>query len=138
MNFNPYLSFRGQAQLDPYRWDFSVLNGVVKVKDFRDDALQVEYRFTQDKIQQLNLYTKVKTIDPLYLYVTIRYNLLERWRVESAYGAVYQAQCWSLGLLVEDINRSPDGTQKRELKVEAYVTLLGLGSLGHIPRIMTL
>jgi LPS-assembly protein len=138
MNFNPYLSFRGRAELDPYRWDFNVLNGVVKVKDLRDDALQVEYRFTQDKIQQINLYTKVKTIDPLYLYGTIRYNLLEKWRVESAYGAVYQAQCWTLGLLVEDINRSPDGTQKRELKVEVYVTLLGIGSLGHIPRIMSL
>ena len=84
-----------------------------------------EYRFTKDKIQQLNLYTKVKTIDPLYLYGSIRYNLLEKWRVESAYGAVYQAQCWTLGLLVEDINQSPDGTQKKELKVEVYVTLLG-------------
>ena len=138
MNFNPYLSFRGKAELDPYRWNFNALNGLAKIKDRRDDALQVEYRFTQDKIQQLNFYTKVKTIDPLYLYGSVRYNLLQKWRVENAYGVLYQAQCWTLGLLVEDINQSPDGTQKKELKVEAYVTLLGLGSLGHIPRVMSL
>ena len=138
MNFNPYLSFRGNAELDPYKWDFNVLNGVVKAKDFRDDTVQVEYRFTQGKIQQLNFYTKVRTIDPLFLYGGILYNLLEKTRVESAYGAVFEAQCWSLGLLVEDVNRSPDGTQKRELKVEVYVTLRGVGSLGRIPRIMSL
>ena len=138
MNFNSYLSFRGNAEYNPYRWDFEILDGMVKVKDFRNDTLQVEYLYTQDKIQQLNLYTKIRTIDPLYLYGSFRYNLLDRWRVESFYGAVFQAQCWSVGVLVEDINRSPDGIQKKELKVQVYVTLLGLGSLGHKPRLMNL
>ena len=138
MNFNPYLSFRGEAELNPYRWDFNILDGLMKVKDFRDDAFQVEYRYTRDKIQQLNLYTKVKTIDPLYLFGSVRYNLLDKWRVESDYGALFQTQCWTLGILVEDINQSPDGTQKKELKVQAFVTLLGIGSLGHRPRAMGL
>jgi lipopolysaccharide assembly outer membrane protein LptD (OstA) len=138
MNFNPYLSFRGNAEYNPYRWDFEILDGILKVKDLRNDTLQVEYLYTRDKIQQLNLYTKIRTIDPLYLYGSFRYNLLDRWRVESFYGAVFQAQCWTVGLMIEDINRSPDGSQKKELKVQVYVTLLGLGSLGHKPRLMNL
>ncbi|HSB03844.1 MAG TPA: LPS assembly protein LptD [Thermodesulfobacteriota bacterium] len=138
MNFNPYLSFRGEAELNPYQWNLNILDGLMKIKDFRDDTLQVEYRFTKDKIQQLNLYTKIKTIDPLYVFGSVRYNLLDKWRVESDYGALFQTQCWTLGILVEDINQSPDGTQKKELKVQAFVTLLGIGSLGHRPRAMSL
>lgn len=138
MNFNPYLSFRGKAEYNPYRMDLDILDGILKVRDRRNDTLQVEYLYTKDRIQQINLYTKIKTIDPLYLYGSFRYNILERWRVESFYGAVFQAQCWTVGVLVEDINQSPDGLQKKELKVQVYVTLLGLGSLGHKPRLMSL
>ncbi|HXX34028.1 MAG TPA: hypothetical protein VEM15_06085, partial [Thermodesulfobacteriota bacterium] len=79
-----------------------------------------------------------KTIDPLYLYGGIRYNLLDRFWVEMDYGAIYQSQCWSVGLLFENINQTPDGTQKKELKVEVFVTLMGVGSLGHKPFIMSL
>jgi LPS-assembly protein len=138
MNFNPYLSFRGNAELNPYRWEFDILDALIRIKDRREDTLQVEYRYTREKIEQLNLYAKVKTFQPLYLYGGIRYNLLDKWRVESSYGALYQSQCWSAGVLVEDINQSPDGSQKKELKVQALVTLTGIGSLGHRPRIMDL
>jgi lipopolysaccharide assembly outer membrane protein LptD (OstA) len=138
MNFNPYLSFRGEAEFDPYRWDFNILNGLVKVKDLRDDTLQVEYRFTKDNIQELNVFTKFRTIDSLFLYWGIRYNLLDKFWVETDYGAVYQSQCWSLGLLFENINKTPTGTQQRELKVELYLTLLGIGSLGHMPYLLGL
>jgi hypothetical protein len=58
--------------------------------------------------------------------------------VENIYGAEYQAQCWTLGLTIEDINRSPDGTQKKELKFQVYFNLLGIGSLGQKPYFMTL
>ena len=138
MNFNPYLSVRGEAQFNPYQGNFDILDGLVKVKDLRNDALQVEYRFTKDQIRELNLYTKLKTIDPLYLYGGIRYNLLDRFWVEMDYGAIFQTQCWSVGLLFENINKTSTGTQPRELKIEVFVTLLGVGSLGHKPYIMSL
>ena len=66
--FQPLPFLPGNAQYNPYRWDFEILDGMLKVKDFRDDTLQVEYLYTQDKIRQLNLYTKIKTIDSLSLY----------------------------------------------------------------------
>jgi hypothetical protein len=53
--------------------------------------------------------------------------------VATIYGAEYQAQCWSLGFAVENWNQSPTGTQQKEVKVQLYVNLLNLGSLGHKP-----
>ena len=133
INFNPYLSFRGEAEYDPYRWDFNILNGLIKVKDLRDDTIQAEYRFTKDNIKELNVFTKFRTIDSLFMYWGIRYNLQDKFWVETDYGAVYQSQCFSLGLLFENINKTPTGTQQRELKVELFLTLLGMGSVGHMP-----
>jgi lipopolysaccharide assembly outer membrane protein LptD (OstA) len=138
MNFNPYLSFRGEAEFNPTQGDFNVLNGLIKVKDLRDDTIQAEYRFTKDNIKELNVFTKFRTIDSLFMYWGIRYNLQDKFWVETDYGAVYQSQCFSLGLLFENINKTPTGTQQRELKVELFLTLLGIGSLGHIPYILGL
>ena len=138
VNFNPYLSFRGEAEFNPSRGGFDILNGLVKAKDLRDDTIQVEYRSTKDNIQELNVFTKFRTIDSLFLYWGIRYNLLDKFWVETDYGAVYQSQCWSLGLLLQNINGTPTGTQQRELKVELYMTLLGVGALGHVPYILGL
>jgi hypothetical protein len=67
------------------------------------------------------------------MYWGIRYNLQDKFWVETDYGAVYQSQCFSLGLLFENINKTPTGTQQRELKVELFLTLLGMGSVGHMP-----
>jgi lipopolysaccharide assembly outer membrane protein LptD (OstA) len=101
------------------------------VRDKRDDAILAQYRFTRDNLEGINLLARVKTIDPLYVYGASYYNLMERTWVENIYGAEYRAQCWTLGVTLEDRNRSPDGTQKKELKVKVYFNLLGIGSLGH-------
>jgi lipopolysaccharide assembly outer membrane protein LptD (OstA) len=73
------------------------------------------------------------TIPSLYLFGAIRYNLLEKFMVESIYGVQYQAQCWIFSFVVEDINGSPDGTQKKEMKYQFHVSLVGVGALGHKP-----
>ena len=135
-NFSPYISAQGDTQFNPYRGNFEVWNTLVNVKDRRNDAVQVQYRFTKGNIKELNLDTRVKTISSLYLYGGIRYNLLEKWRIENIYGAEYQAQCWTFGLTVEDKNRSPDGTQRKERKFQVFFNLLGIGSVGRKPSFM--
>ena len=137
-NFSPYLSARSDAEFDPYHKNFDVFNFLINAKDRRNDALQVQYRYTKDSIQEINLGVRIRTISPLYLFGSIRYNLVDHWKVENIYGAEYQAQCWTLGLFVEDIGRSPDGTQEKEVKIEIYFTLLNLGSMGHKPYPMQL
>jgi len=129
-NFSPYVHVRGDAELNPYEGSLDIWNTLINIHDRRNDALQVEYRFTKDNVRALNVDARVKTIDPLYLYGGIRYNLLDNTRVETLYGVDYQAQCWRLGLTIEDINGSPDGTQKREFKFQVYFELLGIGAVG--------
>jgi len=137
-NFGPYLSAQGDVEFNPYEGHVDRLNGLLTVKDRRNDAVQLQYRNTRGTIKEINLDTRVKTIPPLYLYGGTRYNLLEKRSVEKIFGAEYQAQCWTLGLVVEDRNESPDGTQRKELKFHVYFSLLGIGSVGHKPYFMTL
>jgi LPS-assembly protein len=132
-NFSPYATARLDAGLSPYGWYLNTLNALVNVRDRRNDALQLQYLFTRDNIQQLNLDLRVVTIPSLYLFGAIRYNLLEKFMVESIYGVQYQAQCWIFSFVVEDINGSPDGTQKKEMKYQFHVSLVGVGALGHKP-----
>jgi len=137
-NFSPYMTARGDAELNPYRGDLDRLDALLRMKDKRNDAVQVQYRYTQGNIHQVNLHSRLKTISPLYVYGALYYNVLEKMRVENIYGAEYEAQCWTLGLTVEDKNRSPDGTQRKEVTYRVYFNLLSLGSVGHKPYLMKL
>jgi LPS-assembly protein len=132
-NFGPYLSTQGDAEFNPYDGHFDQLNVLMTASNHRNDAVQVQYRDTRGSIKEINFDARVRTIAPLYLYGGIRYNLLEKMGVENVFGAEYQSQCWTMGLLVDHINRSPDGTQKREIKFEVYLNLLGIGSFGRKP-----
>ncbi len=129
-NFSPYLSAKLDGEFSPYYGNLEVGNASISIKDNRDDALFVQYRYARRDIKEINAGARIKTIPSLYLYGSARYNLKDHWKVENIYGAEYQAQCWTLGLTVEDKGQSPDGTQRKELKFQVYVNLLGLGSLG--------
>jgi LPS-assembly protein len=137
-NFGPYITARGDAAFNAYRLGFDELNFLVNVKDRRNDAVQVQYRNTKENLREINLDARIKTIAPLYLFGAFYYNLFAGTWVQSILGAEYQAQCWSAGFVFENINRSPDGTQKRDLKYNFYFNLLNLGSVGHKPYFMSL
>jgi LPS-assembly protein len=137
-HFSPHLSAQWNAEFSPYQRSLDVLNFLVKAKDRRDDALQVQYRDTRGSVKEVNLDARIKTISSLYLFGSFRYNLLDDWRVANMYGAEYQAQCWSSAFVVEHWGQSPDGTQKKELKFQIYFNLLNIGSYGHKPYAMSL
>jgi LPS-assembly protein len=137
-NFKPYLWAHWDAELNPSRGGFDAFDFSIVARDRRNDAVSLQYRDTKGRIREVNLLGRVKTIAPLYLFGAYYYNLLERTWVQGAFGAEYQAQCWSAGFVVEDRNRSPDGTRKKELKFHFYVTLLNIGSVGHKPYFMNL
>jgi LPS-assembly protein len=135
-NFGPYVSAQSDAELNPYRGSIERLNFLIAVKDRRNDVVQVQYRNTKGNVKEVNLNARVKTIAPVYLFGSFLYNLLDHWRVASIYGVEYQAQCWSSGIAVEHWGRSPDGTQKNEVKVQVYLNLLNISSIGHQPGLM--
>ena len=80
----------------------------------------------------------LKTISPFYVYGGMRYNLKDRTLVERLYGLEYQAQCWTLGVVVEDKGASTTSFNSSELSVQVYFNLLGIGSVGGRPSPMAL
>ena len=140
-NFGPYVSAQSNAAFNPYQGNFDVFNFLLTGKDRRNDAVQVQYRYTGEpplnRVQEINLDARIKTISSLYVFGSYRYDLLNHWRVATIYGAEYQAQCWSLALVVENLGQSPIGTQQSEVKVKFHFSLLNLGSVGHKPYHMT-
>ncbi|MDP2855796.1 MAG: LPS assembly protein LptD, partial [bacterium] len=132
-NFSPTISAQWDAELNPYGWEFNIWNALVSVQDRRTDTFQAQYRYTKDSTNEINFYTRLRTIKPLYVSGSMRYNILEKMRVENVYSAEYQAQCWTLNLTIQDKNRSPDGTLKQERTFQLYFSLLGIGSYGLKP-----
>jgi LPS-assembly protein len=137
-NFKPYLWAHWDTEFNPHRGSFDSFDFSIVAKDLRNDAISVQYRETRSMIKGISFASKVKTIAPLYLFGTYYYNFLTGTWVQATFGAEYQAQCWSVGFMLEDRNRSPDGTVKRELKFQFYVTLLNLGSVGGKPYLLNL
>ncbi len=135
-NFGPYLSAHGDGDFSPSRGSFDIVNFALTAKDRRNDAFQVQFRDTRGTLREINVDARVKTISPLYFFGSFYYNLLEGTWVQAVLGAEYQAQCWSAGFFVEDINRSPDGTQKKQVKYHFYVNLLNIGSTAREPSLM--
>lgn len=136
--FSPYVATHGEIAVSPYDGNVRRLNGAMVLRDERNDALQVEYRNTKGSIEEINLSTRLKTINPLYLYGGIRYNLKDKTWVEKIYGLEYRAQCWTLGLIVEDKGAATTSFKTSELTVQVYFTLLGIGSVGSQPSPMSL
>ncbi len=137
-DFSPYIDIRWDGEFNPHRANFDISNFLFNLKDRRGDAFQAQYRFTKGNIKEANLATRIKIIPPIYIFGSLKYNLLEKWRVESIYGAQYQAQCWMMAFTIEDKNRSPDRTQRRDIKYQLYFNLLGIGSVGKRPYLMSL
>jgi LPS-assembly protein len=135
-NFGPYLSAHWDGDFNPYRGSFDILNFAVTAKDRRNDLVLVQYRDTRGTLKEINLDARVKTIAPLYCFGSFYYNLLAGTWVQAAFGVEYQAQCWSAGFFIEDINRPPDGSQKRQLKYNFYLNLLNIGSTARGPALM--
>jgi LPS-assembly protein len=147
LNFSPYLSARWSAEFNPYRGNFDVMNFLITAKDQRNDVVRFQYRYTKGEVNtinvdtgvnQINLDARVKTIEPLYIFLGTRYDLLNHYMVATVGGAEYQAQCWSLGFSAEYWGQPPAGTRQSEFKFKVYFTLLNLGTAGSRPYFMNL
>jgi LPS-assembly protein len=156
LNFNPYVTAHWDAELNPNRWGIDRFNFTIKAEDRRGDVFRVQYRNTQGSsiqeiifdpratappffypyldtsggVRAINLDARVKTIEPLYFFGGIRYNLLDHFNVVSTFGVEYRHQCWSSALAVEYWGEPPSGIRKKELKVNLYFNLLNIGSRG--------
>ena len=135
----PWLSGTMNLEYNPHHHRLDVLNTGVTFNDTRGDHLAVEYRFTKYRpdivpyykevqgVEEVNAELGIRIIDPLDFYFAYRHDLRDQVRIETVYGLDYRHQCWEISLRVHDINRQPDRTEGKEVKVMVYVTLTGIG-----------
>lgn len=124
------LSFQGDLAYDHQKGRFETLNAALDL-DYKRVGLRGEYRLKRaDKVEDLALEGSLKASENLDLWASYRYNFQSRYRVETGYGVRYRHQCWEVALTMEDIGKSPDGTQKAEWKAMVLITLRGVGSYG--------
>ncbi len=84
-NFSPFLSARWDAEFSPYRRSFQAFNFLLTAKDQRNDAVQVQYRYTKKSVDEINVAARVRTISALHFFGSVRYNLVDHWKVENVY-----------------------------------------------------
>jgi LPS-assembly protein len=133
-----YISVRGDLQYSTEERFLSGSNFYTALSDKRGDKLDLEYRYTRDEVENINVNFTVRLWEWLDLFYRNSYNILENRRFSSVYGLEFRAKCWGIQLSVEDKKRTPltvrDGelsrVQEDEIDIKVEFTLTGLGSVG--------
>ena len=107
------------------------------MSDKRGDTLGLEYRFSRDEVENINVDFRVRLQEWLDLFYRNSYNILEHRRFASVYGLELRAKCWGIQVSMEDKKRTPltvrDGEltrlQEDEIKFMIQVTLTGIGAV---------
>jgi LPS-assembly protein len=127
---SPYLAVKSDAEYSLIRDQIVRHNCLAHFSDARGDSLTAEYRFSEDELEQINLFAQIGLWEWADLFASYRYDLFNDLRVETRAGFTYRAQCWNVIFSVEDVNRSQDRSREREVKFNIAISLVGLGSFG--------
>ena len=128
LNPSKYINMQGDLQYNTYKRHLDGFNVYAALSDRRGDAFGVEYRFSRDEVETINLDFKVRLQEWLDLFSTYHYNIFEERRIQSVYGLDFRAKCWGIRLSVED--KKGDARVEDEIDFRIQVTLTGLGSVG--------
>jgi LPS-assembly protein len=128
--FNPskYINVRGDLQYNIYEHYLDGFNVFTSLSDRRGDSLGLEYRYSRDEAENINVNLKVRILDSLDLFYTYRYNIFEKRRIDSIYGLDFRSKCWGIRFSVED--KKGTARVEDEISFRIQVTLTGMGSVG--------
>jgi LPS-assembly protein len=138
-DFSPfqYLSFMARNKYDVNKTTWSQANYDLTLSSTRGDAAVLGYRYTQNSIEEINLYLKAVVTKSLDLTYQQRRNQLIGKDFEKKLGLRYNKQCWNLELsyaekLNTTINQSGVSTEGDKLDRTYMLTLslYGLGTVG--------
>jgi LPS-assembly protein len=137
-NPSRYIDVRGDLRYDTHKRHLRGFNVHAALSDKREDTLGLEYRFSRDEVENINLDLNARIVDSLDLFASYNYNIFEKRRIQSVYGLEFRSKCWEVRLSVEDKKRSPvtfrEGMPTRlvedEIEFRIQVTLTGIGAVG--------
>ncbi|MCK5554353.1 MAG: LPS-assembly protein LptD, partial [Deltaproteobacteria bacterium] len=137
-NPSKYINVRGDLQYSTEERFLRGFNLYTALSDKRGDKLGVEYRYTKDEVENINVNLTLRVFHSLDLFGTYSYNIFEKRRFSSLYGVDFRAKCWGVRFYIEDIEQSaltmregmPFRLVEDEIKFRVQVTLTGIGSVG--------
>lgn len=118
-----YVSFGSDATLDAYNGDWKELNGLLRLLDHRGDSATVEYRYTRDLVEQLNLSIQARATDKLNLFYRLANDRLAGQNLETTYGVAYKKQCWNVSFSFTDSHDD-----------RSFMLVISLSGLGSLPQ----
>jgi len=113
-----YLRYKSTLVFDVNSSDWTTMGHEIGLYDERGDAARVQYLYTQNSVEQVNLLLQAKVTKAIDLGYRLRRNLIEGDNLESTYYIAFRRQCWEIELGYSD-ERDDRSTQVR-------VNLLGL------------
>jgi len=94
-----------------------------KLRNNRKDHLLIEHRYSRDNSQSIYLDFNGAITDKISIFGNYERNLEDRQDIETGFGCLYQAQCWSIALSFKK--------EDNDRKIAGMITLHGLGEMGN-------
>ena len=94
-----------------------------KLRDNRNDHLLIEHRYIRDDSQSIYLDFNGAITDKISIFGNYERNLDDGDDIETAFGCMYQAQCWAAELSFSN--------EDDDIKISGMITLYGLGGMGN-------
>jgi len=97
-----YISLRGRNIFSVNSGDWKQTNYDLDLKDRRGDSAILGYRYTQDAVEEINLYLKALITNSLGMTYLVRKNNFDAKYIEKTYGFNYRRQCWNIEFSYSD------------------------------------
>jgi LPS-assembly protein len=119
-----YVSYKSTLAFDVNSGDWTTMNHELGLSDARGDSASIQYSYTQNSVENINLLLKAKVTRAVELKYILRNNLLQDATLESTYGISYNRQCWGVEFTYSDL--------VNDRQFIFSVNLLGLGRIGSV------
>jgi LPS-assembly protein len=131
----PFSNIRGEIELypymgvvlladttfSPYDGEFKTFNTYVRAADTRGDLIQLDYRYTQDSVEEFNAFLNVRVTQNFDVLGYSKTSLDDSTTVEAGAGFGLRFQCWGIRFLYSD--------NSEERSVGLTFSLSGLGDI---------
>ncbi len=119
---------KSNLEFDVYDQELEVFNTLFRFQDRRGDFLRLEYRFSKDRLEEIDTHAKLKIFNDFGIFFKNRHNRHENRTLETIFGFDYYPQCWGTTLSWR-IRPATEG-RDRETKFLIEFYLKGIGKVG--------
>jgi len=115
-------------EYDIYDKEFEAFNTLFRFQDRRGDFLRLEYRYTKDRIEEIDTFAGVEISRNFGVFFENRQARHENRTLETIFGFNYHPQCWGTTLSYRIRPGTEGRDRERKFILEFY--LKGIGKVG--------